>query len=491
MHLQEARQLSRAELDLRAELKGDIFGLASLVRTMAWQRARSRHIKEGDACTKYFHLQACHRRRKNYMFAIQHGGQNFTEKEAKAGVVFNYYNDLIGSPFDRWHRFDLDALGLPRLDLSDQAAPFTDEKVTRIVHETPSDRALGPDGFSGAFYKVAWEVVRPDVVRAFHALWAGDFRSFEHLNAALMVLLHKTEHPEGLRDYRPISLIHSVGKLFAKGLAMRLATCIPELVQPNQSAFIRGRRIHENFKTVQITCRWLHARRQPAMLLKVDLAKAFDTVAWPFLLDVLEHMGFPMRWRDWVSAMLHTASTRVLINGRPGRRIRHARGLRQGDPLSPFLFVIAMEVLNALFAEADHRALLSPLPGNKIKCRASIYAADLVIFLKPSPQDFAHTRRILDMFAGASSLTTNYDKCTITPIRCIDEAIAAVQQVFPCSSHGCNVPTSSPSSIKSPHASQPGRLGYSTPPAEPLLPSRLSRRSLSTSPFAAPYRHGH
>lgn len=170
-----------------------------------------------------------------------------------------------------------------------------------------------------------------------------------------MVLIKKTDAPASLRDYRPISLVHSIGKLFSKGLAMRLAPQMHELVRTNQSAFIRGRQIHENFRLVQLTCRWLHNKRYPSMLLKIDLAKAFDSVAWPFWLEVLEHAGFPDRWRDWLSAMLGSASTKVLINGRPGRRIRHARGLRQGDPLWPLLFVIIMEVLNALTAEADRQ----------------------------------------------------------------------------------------------------------------------------------------
>lgn len=82
--------------------------------------------------------------------------------------------------------------------------------------------------------------------------------------------------------------------------------------------------------------------------------------------------------------MLGTASTRVLMNGRPGQRIRHARGLRQGDPLSPLLFVIVMEVLNEMIAEVDRRGVLKPLPRNVIKFRASVYADDLVIFLSPT-----------------------------------------------------------------------------------------------------------
>jgi hypothetical protein len=115
--------------------------------------------------------------------------------------------------------------------------------------------------------------------------------------------------------------------------------------------------------------------------------------------------------------MLSTASTKMLVNIRPGNRICHACGLRQGDPLSPLLFVIIMEVLNALIHEADHREIFSPLP-DKIKHNASVYADVLVIFLSSSVQDFTNIRRILDLFAGASGLVTNVDKCIITLIRC-------------------------------------------------------------------------
>jgi hypothetical protein len=165
--------------------------------------------------------------------------------------------------------------------------------------------------------------------------------------------------------------------------------------------------------------------------LTFDLAKVFDSVAWPFLLEVLEHTGFPTRWRDWVSAMLYTASTKVLVNGRPGDRILHARGLRQGDPPPPLLFIIVMEVLNALIAEADRRGVFSPLP-DKIKCHTSIYANDLVILLSPNVQDFVNICRILDLFASTSGLVTNVDKCIITPIRCSQPQVDAICQVFPC-----------------------------------------------------------
>ena len=205
-----------------------------------------------------------------------------------------------------------------------------------------------------------------------------------------------------------------------------------ELVRINQSTFIQGHRIHENFRTVQLTCRWLHARRCPAVLLKVDLAKVFDTVGWPFLLEVLEHAGFPTRWRDWISAILSSASAKVLVNGRPRNQICHARGLRQGDPLSPLLFVIVMEVLNALIAEADRRSVFAALLGDAIKYRASVYAENLLIFLSPVVEDFNCIRQMLELFTGALGLATNVDKGLITPIRCTSDQVAAIQQVFPC-----------------------------------------------------------
>jgi hypothetical protein len=159
------------------------------------------------------------------------------------------------------------------------------------------------------------------------------------------------------------------------------------------------------------------------------------SVAWPFLLEVLEHAGFPPRCRNWVAAMLRIASTRILINGRLGKRINHARGLRQGDPLSPLLFVLVMEVLNALVHEADSRGVFTPLP-DIIRHRASVYADDLVIFLSPDGTGLLNMRRILDLFAGASGLQSNIDKCVITPIKCTEEQINAAVLAFPCKVQG-------------------------------------------------------
>lgn len=252
----------------------------------------------------------------------------------------------------------------------------------------------------------------------FNAFWTRDFRSLRLLNEAYLILLRKKENPEEIKDYRPISLVHSFAKLVTKCLANRLAKSLDSLVRKNQSAFIRGRCIHENFRKVQLACRFLHNNKRPTLLLKVDIAKAFDTVSWPFLLELLEHLGFSRRWLDWLSALLSTATSKILLNGRPGEKIFHVRGLRQGDPL---LFVLVMEVLNGLLRSADESGYLSPLPAKVSGCRASFYADDVVVFLSSVRQDVLILKEVLRMFAEATGLHTNLDKCAVTPIRCSSE----------------------------------------------------------------------
>ena len=118
-------------------------------------------------------------------------------------------------------------------------------------------------------------------------------------------------------------------------------------------------------------------------------------------------MGFSNRWKNWISFILSTASTKIILNGSLGRRICHARGLRQGDPLSPLLFVLAMEALNALIKNAETKGTLTPFGSAAIQERIFLYADDVILFTSPQEQNLVATQVILDIFALASGLRTN------------------------------------------------------------------------------------
>jgi hypothetical protein len=252
------------------------------------------------------------------------------------------------------------------------------------------------------------------------------------LNGPLMVLLPKSSGDASIKDYMPIALIHLIGKLITKVLANRLAPQLNGLIHCCQSTFIKGHCIQDNFRFLQASTRLLHARKLPCLLLKIDIMQAFDSVTWSFLLEILHHMGFLSGWRDWISTLLSSASTKVMLNGVPCEMICHARGLRQGDPLSPMLFLLVMEVLSALIRAIDSRSLLQHLQVRPIPHRVSLYADDLIVFLKPVPHDLQLLQGIFNLFQGSSRLGYNLSKCQMAPIRCDDGHVQLPMEFFPC-----------------------------------------------------------
>ena len=217
-------------------------------------------------------------------------------------------------------------------DLADLEYPFTEEEILGALQALPRGKAPGPDGFTSEFLVACWDTIKADICEVFDKFYSMNGRSLQRLNEALITLLPKKPDATTLFDYRPISLIHLVAKLFAKVLSLRLAPRLGGLVSANQSAFIAGRSIHDNFMYVRNLAWRLHKSKAPSLLFKLDIRKAFDSVKWEYLLDLLRRRGFPSKFREWIAALLCSSSSRILLNGVPGAPIKHGQGLRQGDP---------------------------------------------------------------------------------------------------------------------------------------------------------------
>jgi len=429
---QDSRQLSSGELWFKNCLKKHSLVLASLQRTIARLRSRISWLRDGDANTKLFHLHARHRKRKNFIGKIVAGEQICTSHEDKAAAIDDFYENLLGSCPDREYSINLNELQIVAHDLADLELPFSEEEVWNTIKILPSDKAPGPDGFTGRFYKACWPIIKEDIMLAVSAVWNRKFVNLGVLNSAYITLLPKKDGADQPKDFRPISLVHSFAKLITKMMANRLAGRLQQMVSPIQSAFIKGRFIQDNFMLVQQTARLLHQQKQPRILLKLDISKAFDSVSWPFLLEVLQQLGFGQLWRDIISGLLSSSSTQVLLNGVPGDLIHHRRGLRQGDPLSPMLFILIMDVLGHMITKATSEGLLLPLSSRGLQHRISMYADDVALFLRPESGDITTTMDILNLFGEASGLKTNLQKSTVIPIRCAELEIATIQNLLPC-----------------------------------------------------------
>jgi hypothetical protein len=143
---------------------------------------------------------------------------------------------------------------------------------------------------------------------------------------------------------------------------------------------------------------------------------------------MLEHRGFRTRWKEWITLLLPTSHSAVLLNGTPGEQIQHARGLRQGDPLSPYLFILAIDA-SAMHLETQE-GILSPLRGRLAKIRLSLYADDTVIFLNPDQKEVTSLLNILNHFGAVTGLRINWAKCSVASIRCSGINLDQILQSF-------------------------------------------------------------
>jgi hypothetical protein len=284
--------------------------------------------------------------------------------------IERHLGEVLGMKQTRSVAINWEELNSPAFNLAELDEKITGDEVSKVITDLPKENAPGPDGFIGAFYNKCWDVVKGDVIAAVQQLSQLRGSTFKLLNTANIILLPKTEQAHRIGDYRPISLVHSVTKIFLKILANILAPRLPEMVSSSQSAFVKKRCIHDNFVLVQSLVKEFHRKKTRALYVKLDIANAFDSVSWAYLLEVLEHLGFETRWREWISLALSTASSRILLNGIPGNPIKHERGLRQGDPISPMLFILAMDPLQRILHIAVKKGVLLPISARAkgIKC---------------------------------------------------------------------------------------------------------------------------
>jgi hypothetical protein len=416
---------------LRKKPKLHCLGLASLERTIARLHSRILYIREGDANTTFFHQQA--RYRKKNISKLQDGNQVVVSQEEKQRAMDDFYDNILGRAEERDYTLDLDVLDIQHHNLSELDVQFSEEEVWATIKDMPLNKAPGPDGFTGRFYKSCWSIIKGDVLMALDAIQQGHVFKFRLLNTAYITLLPKKVDAVEVKDFRPISLIHSFAKLVTKLLANRLAPLLPSLVSTNQSAFVPGRKIHDNFMLVQQMVKSFHNKKEAHILLKLDISKAFDSVSWSFLPEIMGKVGFGQRWRDLICLILSTSSTQILVNGEPGDTIFHHRGLRQGDPLSPMLFILVMDVLNSMVNFATSTGLLQPLAVQQARHRVSFYADDAVIFLRPYNLDLITIRHVLDLFGHAFGLGTNLAKSSVSPVHYTNEDLTLTANILSCS----------------------------------------------------------
>ena len=229
----------------------------------------------------------------------------------------------------------------------------------------------------------AWSIVGDDTCNAIlHFFDTGNLPRM--VNSSAIVLVPKHPNADHLSQYRPISCCNTIYKCITKLLAFRMSRVMHYIISSNQTAFVPTRKLGDNIFLAQALCRDYHLNRgPPRFACKVDIKKAFDTVSWSFILTALEKMNFPAQFIHWIKICITTCFHSVKVNGGLEGYFGASAGLRQGDPISPYLFVIAMECLNLCISKYTRDTNFSyHWRCSKVQLTHLVFADDLMLFCK-------------------------------------------------------------------------------------------------------------
>ncbi|KAK2996151.1 hypothetical protein RJ639_029510, partial [Escallonia herrerae] len=217
----------------------------------------------------------------------------------------------------------------------------TDSEIEKALNHMGSHKAPGPDGMIALFFKTYRKITSFDVKESVKNFFITG-HILKEQNHTLIALILKQDNPVSVNHYQPISLCNVSYKLISKILASRLQAVLHQLVSPLQAAFVPKRLINDNSIIVQELWHTMRKKKgkNELMAIKIDMEKAYDKMEWSFILNILKNFGFDQKWIGWVEQYISTATFSTLINGAPHGLFPSSKGLRQGDPISPFLFIL-------------------------------------------------------------------------------------------------------------------------------------------------------
>jgi hypothetical protein len=296
------------------------------------------------------------------------------------------------------------------------ASDYSEFEVFNAIKDMKSLAAPGPDGLPAKFYHTYWDIVGKEVITtALNILNNnGDPSPFNATNICLIPIVNNPTQPS---DFRPISLCNVTLKLITKTIANRIKTILSDIISTNQSAFVPGRLITDNIIIAHEIFHYLaQTTSQTGYIgLKTDMAKAYDRLEWKFIRATLEAMNFSHTMVNTIMKCVSTVSFSILINGNPTTTFFPQRGLRQGDPLSPYLFILCADVFSALISRAQSLKLIH---GIKIAPRAPeithlLFADDSLLFCRANEEEANQIKSIITTYQQASGQLVNYSKSEI------------------------------------------------------------------------------
>jgi len=378
------------------------------------QKSRNRWLKEGERNTKFFHRSTIHRRIHNRIQQLKlPNGDPTDSREEIESLLVDHFSDLLQETSqDRTRAIATIAACIPNKVSTAQNdllnKPVDISELEEAIKQMQRGTAPGPDGFTVDFFVHFWDLFKQDILQIVEtSRTSGSI--LKAFNSTFLTLIPKEEGADSPSLFRPISLCNVIYKITSKIIANRIKPLLPDLISEEQSGFVAGRQILDGILLVNEVAHSLRTTRKPGMLIKLDLAKAFDKINWDFIKAILAAFGFGDNLINWIMGLISTSFFSILINGSPSKCFTPSRGIRQGDPLSPFIFVLAAEGLGRLIKLRIQEKRLKGLTlhrGSETQSHQQ-FVDDTMLMAHPAVQEAKELKRTLKLFAEASGMEAN------------------------------------------------------------------------------------
>ena len=334
-------------------------------------------------------------------------------------VCHKFYSNLYNQPpsgaphrfqfitHDPTHRIDSNAQDL----LSEE---ITLDELHNALKGMKNGKAPGMDGYTVAFMKTFWEEIGPLVLASFQCAMTSKLLANSQRKGVIKLLPKRDKNPHFVHNLRPIVLLNLDLKIFTRALSLRLKKMVDDLVEKDQHGFIKGRFIGNAVLDLYSIATEAINQDDDTLIMSLDIYKAFDSVAWPFLYDTLRSFGIPEIFIDWIKLCYNKKDLVLFNNGHASKPIRVNNGLPQGCSLSPVLFILCMETLATVIRNNPKIKGIS-VNGEGEK-KIGLVADDTVLTIKASSESFREVVGVLEDFERQSGLRINYEKsivCTV------------------------------------------------------------------------------
>ncbi|KAM6574521.1 hypothetical protein CsatA_022848 [Cannabis sativa] len=387
------------------------------------QRSRALWLKEGERNTKFFHRKANSRKKKNSITGLLDQNAQWVYGNRMVGrVACNYLQQLFtAQPASADELKEFQSMVPNKISRETNEyliAPFTKDDVVQAMRDIHPHKAPGNDGMPGLFHRKFWPIIGEDVTTVCLGI-LNEGKSVEAINDTLICLIPKLPKPIQMSEFRPISLCNVVYKIVAKCLAGRMKHSLHQAISEVQSAFVRGRLIQDN---AIIGYESLHSMKMKRfgngnkMALKLDMSKAYDRVEWSFLMTMMRGLGYDEIWIEKIMRCVTSVSFSVPINGERYGNFHPSRGLRQGDSLSPYLFLICSEGLSCLIQEAERAERITGVwfGKNDVKVSHIFFADDSFVFFEGKETECETMTQIFQRYARLSGQKINLEKSEVS-----------------------------------------------------------------------------